>query len=43
MDLVDVFAVPSDLPPSAHHWNKASHQAATCQGRTDTWDSLGEP
>lgn len=32
MDLVDVFAVPTDLPPSDHRWNNASHQAAAGAG-----------
>lgn len=36
MDLVDVFAMPSE-PPSDRPWN-ASHP-----GDTDPWDSLGEP
>lgn len=40
MDLVDVFAVPSDPPPSGHHWNNAAHQAAALPGGTDPWDSL---
>ncbi|XP_067332434.1 epsin-3 isoform X2 [Channa argus] len=40
MDLVDVFAVPSDLPPSDRHWNKASHQAGAHRGDIDPWDSL---
>lgn len=43
MDLVDVFAVPTDLPPSDHRWNNASHQAAAGAGGTDHWDSFGEP
>lgn len=40
MDLVDVFAVPSDQPPSDHNWNNAPYQAAARQGGTDPWDSL---
>ncbi|XP_004559559.1 epsin-3 isoform X3 [Maylandia zebra] len=40
MDLVDVFAVPTDLPPSDHRWNNASHQAAAGAGGTDHWDSF---
>lgn len=40
MDLVDVFAVPTDLPPSDHRWNRAPHHAAAGAGATDTWDSL---
>uniref|UniRef100_A0A3Q0R3S8 Epsin 3 n=1 Tax=Amphilophus citrinellus TaxID=61819 RepID=A0A3Q0R3S8_AMPCI len=43
MDLVDVFAVPTDLPPSDHRWNRAPHHAAAGAGAADTWDSLGEP
>ncbi|XP_073350610.1 epsin-3 isoform X3 [Pagrus major] len=39
MDLVDVFAVPSDLPPSNPRWNNAP-QAAARLGGTDPWDSL---
>lgn len=42
MDLVDVFAVPSDQPPSDLRW-KASHRAAARPGGTDPWDSLGKP
>ncbi|XP_074552510.1 epsin-3 isoform X2 [Halichoeres trimaculatus] len=41
MDLVDVFAVPSDPPPVDHRWNNTSHQAAARLGGTDPWDSLG--
>ncbi|XP_006791407.1 epsin-3 isoform X4 [Neolamprologus brichardi] len=40
MDLVDVFAVPTDLPHSDHRWNNASHQAAAGAGGTDHWDSF---
>ncbi|XP_070779580.1 epsin-3 isoform X2 [Enoplosus armatus] len=41
MDLVDVFAVPSDPPPVDHRWNNAPHLAAARLGGTDPWDSLG--
>ncbi|XP_023131457.2 epsin-3 isoform X2 [Amphiprion ocellaris] len=42
MDLVDVFAVPTDRLPSDHGWNNAPHQAAAAgAGSTDPWDSLG--
>lgn len=41
MDLVDIFAVPADAPPSDIRWNNTSQQAAA--GATDPWDSLGEP
>ncbi|XP_029996466.1 epsin-3 isoform X1 [Sphaeramia orbicularis] len=40
MDLVDVFAVPSDPPPRNHCWNSGPHQAAARVGGTDPWDSL---
>ncbi|XP_071329158.1 epsin-3 isoform X4 [Trachinotus anak] len=40
MDLVDVFAVPSDLP-SGDRWNNVAHQAAAQPVGTDPWDSLG--
>ncbi|TKS92046.1 Epsin-3 EPS-15-interacting protein 3 [Collichthys lucidus] len=40
MDLVDVFAVPAEQPPSNHQWNNAPHQAAARLGGTDPWDSL---
>lgn len=43
MDLVDVFAVPSDQPPSDPRWKNAPRQAAARLGGTDPWDSLGEP
>lgn len=44
MDLVDVFALPSDQPPSNHRWLGAPQQAAAAApGSTDRWDSLGEP
>lgn len=44
MDLVDVFAVPTDLPPPGdQRWNDAAQQAAARVGGTDPWDSLGEP
>ncbi|KAG7505790.1 hypothetical protein JOB18_040233 [Solea senegalensis] len=39
MDLVDVFAVPSELPSSDHRWNNA-HQAAARMGGTDPWDTM---
>lgn len=42
MDLVDVFAVPLDPPPSDQNWNNAPYQAAARAGGTDPWDSLGE-
>ncbi|XP_054463033.1 epsin-3 isoform X2 [Anoplopoma fimbria] len=41
MDLVDVFALPSDQPPSDHRWNGAPRQAAALPGSTDPWDTLG--
>ncbi|XP_068433987.1 epsin-3 isoform X2 [Clinocottus analis] len=41
MDLVDVFALPSDPPPNDHRWNNAPRQAAAHPGNTDPWDSLG--
>ncbi|XP_075941977.1 epsin-3 isoform X2 [Anarhichas minor] len=41
MDLVDVFALPSDQPPSDPQWNNAPRQAAARPGSTDPWDSLG--
>ncbi|XP_032444474.1 epsin-3 isoform X3 [Xiphophorus hellerii] len=40
MDLVDIFAVPKDAPPSDIRWNNTSHQAATGARATDPWDSL---
>uniref|UniRef100_A0A665USW7 Epsin 3a n=1 Tax=Echeneis naucrates TaxID=173247 RepID=A0A665USW7_ECHNA len=40
MDLVDVFAVPSDLPSGDLRWNNAAHQAAAQPRGTDPWDSL---
>ncbi|CAN9505638.1 unnamed protein product [Ophioblennius macclurei] len=40
MDLVDVFAVPAEQPPSDHRWNNTAHQAAAAAGGTDPWDSL---
>ncbi|XP_067427525.1 epsin-3 isoform X1 [Thunnus thynnus] len=40
MDLVDVFAVPVDPPPSDPNWNNAPYQAAARPGGTDPWDSL---
>lgn len=41
MDLVDVFAVPAEQPPSDQRWI-AQNQAAAHLGATDPWDSLGE-
>lgn len=40
MDLVDVFAVPSDPPPGNQQWNNAPHQAAACLGVAEHWDTL---
>ncbi|XP_043955775.1 epsin-3 isoform X4 [Gambusia affinis] len=40
MDLVDIFAVPKDAPPSDIRWNNTSHQAAAGARATDPWDSL---
>ncbi|XP_056256837.1 epsin-3 isoform X5 [Seriola aureovittata] len=40
MDLVDVFAVSSDLPSGDSRWNNAAHQAAAQLGGTDPWDSM---
>ena len=42
MDLVDVFALPTDLPPGDRRWNNAPHRAAAAAGGSDPWDSLGE-
>ncbi|XP_034045376.1 epsin-3 isoform X2 [Thalassophryne amazonica] len=42
MDLVDVFAVPSDLPPGDHRWNNAPQQAVAHPGGADPWDSLDD-
>lgn len=42
MDLVDVFAVPADVPPIDSRWNNTSTRAATGVGGTDPWDSPGE-
>ncbi|KAI3359745.1 hypothetical protein L3Q82_014119 [Scortum barcoo] len=42
MDLVDVFAVPSEPPPSEHRWNNMPQQAAARLGGTDPWDSLDD-
>lgn len=42
MDLVDVFAVPSDPPLRNHHWNSGPHQASAPGIVRDPWDSLGE-
>lgn len=41
MDLVDVFAVPAEQPPSEPQW-VGQNQAAAHLGATDPWDSLGE-
>lgn len=41
MDLVDVFAVPAEQPPSEPGW-VGQNQAAAHLGVTDPWDSLGE-
>ncbi|KAM3863648.1 LOW QUALITY PROTEIN: epsin-3 [Diretmus argenteus] len=41
MDLVDVFAVPSEPPPSDNHWGNVQPQAAARLAGTDPWDSLG--
>ncbi|XP_047427616.1 epsin-3 isoform X2 [Mugil cephalus] len=40
MDLVDVFAVPSDPAPSDQRWNNVPHQAGAGAVGTDPWDSL---
>ncbi|XP_029945816.1 epsin-3 isoform X2 [Salarias fasciatus] len=40
MDLVDVFAVPTEPPPSDHRWNNTPQPAAAAAGGTDPWDSL---
>ncbi|XP_014886546.1 epsin-3 isoform X6 [Poecilia latipinna] len=40
MDLVDIFAVPKDAPPSDIRWDNTSHQAAAGARATDPWDSL---
>ncbi|KAF7659942.1 hypothetical protein LDENG_00290590 [Lucifuga dentata] len=40
MDLVDVFAVPADLPPSDHHWVDTPHHAAAQPAGGDPWDAL---
>lgn len=40
MDLVDIFAVPAEAPPSDIHWNNTSLQAAAGARATDPWDSL---
>ncbi|XP_076000260.1 epsin-3 isoform X2 [Genypterus blacodes] len=41
MDLVDVFAVPSEAPPSDHSWGDVPHRAAARPGGVDPWDTLG--
>ncbi|KAM9780307.1 epsin-3 [Neosynchiropus ocellatus] len=38
MDLVDIFAVPSEPPPSEYSWNRPPYQAS---GGSEAWDSLG--
>ncbi|KAM4536108.1 epsin-3 isoform 2-T4 [Fundulus diaphanus] len=38
MDLVDIFAVPVDPPPSDIRWDSTSHRTAA--GATDPWDSM---
>ncbi|KAM4598658.1 epsin-3 isoform 2-T3 [Polymixia lowei] len=40
MDLVDVFAVPSDTPHDDNPWGDAQPQAAARLAGTDPWDSL---
>ncbi|XP_037544965.1 epsin-3 [Nematolebias whitei] len=40
MDLVDVFAVPTDAPPIDGRWNNTAPRAAAGAGGTDPWDSL---
>ncbi|XP_029913580.1 epsin-3 isoform X2 [Myripristis murdjan] len=41
MDLVDVFAVPIEEPPSDSRWGDVPPQAAARLASTDPWDSLG--
>ncbi|XP_051905791.1 epsin-3 isoform X3 [Hippocampus zosterae] len=40
MDLVDVFAVPKDPPPSENVWHKTPYQASARPGDTDPWNPL---
>ncbi|KAM4717646.1 epsin-3 isoform 2-T6 [Anableps anableps] len=40
MDLVDIFAVPTDAPPSDIRWNNTSLPAVAGARATDPWDSL---
>ncbi|XP_019752921.1 epsin-3 isoform X3 [Hippocampus comes] len=40
MDLVDVFAVPKDPPPSENVWHKTPYQASARAGGTDPWNPL---
>ncbi|XP_029913583.1 epsin-3 isoform X4 [Myripristis murdjan] len=40
MDLVDVFAVPIEEPPSDSRWGDVPPQAAARLASTDPWDSL---
>lgn len=42
MDLVDVFAVPAEQPPSDQRWIAQNQASAAHLGATDPWDSLGE-
>ncbi|XP_056143396.1 epsin-3 isoform X3 [Lampris incognitus] len=42
MDLVDVFAVPTDVPPRVNPWSDVQPQAAARMTSTDPWDSLGD-
>ncbi|XP_068606148.1 epsin-3-like isoform X2 [Brachionichthys hirsutus] len=41
MDLVDVFAVPSEQPPSYDEWNDGPHGAAARLRGPVPWDSIG--
>ncbi|XP_061556390.1 epsin-3 isoform X2 [Phycodurus eques] len=40
MDLVDVFAVAKDPPPSENVWRKSPFQGSALAGGTDPWDPL---
>ncbi|XP_061605521.1 epsin-3 isoform X2 [Phyllopteryx taeniolatus] len=40
MDLVDVFAVRKDPPPSENVWRKSPFQGSALAGGTDPWDPL---
>ncbi|XP_061702834.1 epsin-3 isoform X7 [Syngnathoides biaculeatus] len=40
MDLVDVFAVPKEPPPSENVWNKTPFRGSARAGATDPWDPL---